>query len=188
MPTLTHRRLHLDQTKMAECIQRLAAEIAKAHPNATNLALVGIHKRGVPLAYRIAHRLRTDHDLTCVVGTIDITQYRDDLGSFTILPRLEGSDIPFDIDDAPVVLCDEVLFTGRSVRAAIDALMDFGRPRCVELATLIDRDGREFPIQPTYCGDRITLPADQRVAVRFVEIEDDNEDAVYIESAPLSQA
>lgn len=188
MPTLTHRHLHLDQTQMAECIQRLAAAIAAAHAGADNLALVGIHKRGVPLAYRIAHRLRTDHEIACVVGTIDITQYRDDLGSFAILPRLEGSDIPFDIDDAPVVLCDEVIFTGRSVRAAIDALMDFGRPRCVELATLIDRDGREFPIQPTYCGDRIQVPANQRVAVRFAEIEDDQEDAVYIESVPPSHA
>lgn len=185
MPTLTDRRLHLNQAEMAQCIERLAAAIALNHAGAKNLALAGIHKRGVPLAHRIAERLRTVHQIQCSVGTIDISQYRDDLGSFTILPRLEGSDIPFDIDDAPVILCDEVLYTGRSVRAAIEALLDFGRPSCVELATLIDRDGREFPIQPTYSGGHVHLAKDERVAVRFSEIDEDGEDAVYIESVPF---
>lgn len=184
MPATADRQPHLDRAQMAGCIDRMAAAIALAHPGDRSLVLIGIHRRGVPLAHRLARRLSHQHGLDCPVGTIDITQYRDDLGSFTILPRLEGSDIPFDIDDAIVILCDEVLFTGRSVRAAIDALLDFGRPRRVELATLIDRDGREFPIQPTYCGAEVDITRQQHVAVRFQEIEGDGEDAVYIESAP----
>lgn len=175
------RRLLLDKAAMAEAVRRLAEQICEKNRGARQLALIGIHKRGVPLAYRIAAELRALNCTEVLVGTIDITQYRDDLAMMKMVPKLEGSDIPFDIDDAQVVLCDEVIFTARSVRAAIDELLDHGRPARVQLAVLIDREGREFPIQPDYVGQRVSVAADERVAVRFEEV--DGDDAVHVQTS-----
>ncbi len=172
----------LDKADMAAAIRRLAEEICEKNQGAGQLALIGIHKRGVPLAHRLVAEMRSMECTSVLVGTIDITQYRDDLALMKMVPKLEGSDIPFDIDDAQVVLCDEVLFTGRSVRAAIDELLDHGRPARVQLAVLIDRDGREFPIQPDYIGLHVQVGAAERVSVRFEEV--DGEDAVYVQSSP----
>ena len=183
MTSDSNQRLLLDKAAMAGAVRRLAREISAKNKGARHLALIGIHKRGVPLAWRIAHELRAMSNVDVLVGTIDITQYRDDLAMMKMVPKLEGSDIPFDIDDAQVVLCDEVLFTGRSVRAAIDELLDHGRPARVQLAVLIDRDGREFPIQPDYVGEKVTVDPDERVAVRFEEVDGDGEDAVYVKTS-----
>jgi pyrimidine operon attenuation protein/uracil phosphoribosyltransferase len=177
----SHRRLLMPASVIAERIHSLAEHITAddrcaAHP----LILIGIHNRGVPLAHRLAKSIQqlTNHPVP--VGTLDITQYRDDLGTLSQLPTLIGSDIPFDIDSARVVLCDEVIYTGRSIRAALAELLDFGRPACVQLAVLIDRSGREFPIQPDYCSSTVKIGPQERVSVQFTEV--DSEDAVYIES------
>jgi pyrimidine operon attenuation protein/uracil phosphoribosyltransferase len=173
---------------MTACIERLAAEICAAHSKASTLALIGIHKRGVPLAHRIASAMKSKPCGEVHVGTIDITQYRDDLKTLAVLPKLEGSDIPFDVNDAHVVLCDEVLYTGRTIRAALDELLDHGRPARVQLAVLIERGGREFPIQPDYVGLHADATPDERVRVRFEEVEEDGVDKVFIETSPHPEA
>lgn len=175
--------LLMDTTEMASAIEGLATEIqssprCKLHP----LVLIGIHKRGVPLAQRLAAAIQRITGKTIPVGTLDITQHRDDLSSLSDLPNLLGSDIPFAIDETRVVLCDEVIYTGRSIRAALGELLDFGRPACVELAALVDRGGREFPIQPDYKAQQVSISASERVSVRFTEV--DGEDAVLIEPNP----
>jgi len=145
-------RTLMTKDDMDDGVQVLADCIAAANVGEESIALVGIFTRGVPLAKRIAAKIEKMGLSKVFVGTIDLTQYRDDLNTFQMVPKLEGSDIPFSIDDAQVVLCDEVIFTARSVRAAIDELLDHGRPARVQLAVLIDREGREFPIQPDYVG------------------------------------
>jgi len=177
----SHRRLHMPAPAIAECIQSLAERIvADTHCADSPLVLIGIHNRGVPLAQRLAKAIHVQSGREIRVGTLDITQYRDDLGTLSQVPQLIGSDIPFEIDAARVVLCDEVIYTGRSIRAALAELLDFGRPACVQLAVLIDRGGREFPIQPDYSGATVQIASNERVSVQFTEV--DAEDAVYIES------
>ncbi len=178
MPDSDHRPL-LDKSAMAVCIEKLAAEICAAHAGAKTLALVGIHKRGVPLAQRLAAALKGTCSAEVHVGTVDITQYRDDLKKMAVLPRLEGSDIRFDVNEAHVVLCDEVIYTGRTIRAALDELLDHGRPARVQLAVLVERAGREFPIQPDYVGFHAEAEPGERVCVRFEEV--DGNDAVFVQ-------
>ena len=175
-------RLFMDHAAMAASIRLLAQAIAAAPSCCSDapLVLIGIHKRGVPLAHRLAAALQQEGLPLVPVGTLDITQHRDDLGTLRSLPILLGSDIPFDIDGARAVLCDEVLHTGRSVRAALGELLDFGRPACVQLAVLVDRGGREFPIQPDFTAARVEIAPHERVSVQFTEV--DSEDAVYIEA------
>ncbi|MFO1483679.1 MAG: bifunctional pyr operon transcriptional regulator/uracil phosphoribosyltransferase PyrR [Verrucomicrobiaceae bacterium] len=164
-------RTLLTKAQMAEGVAALAKSICEANPDAKNLALVGIFTRGVPLAKRIAVEIEKLGRTKPPVGTIDITQYRDDLNTFQMVPKLEGSDISFDIDDLTIVLCDEVIFTGRSVRAALDELLNFGRPKRVQLAALVDRCGRELPVQPDFSALKVTLAPGERVAVRFEEVD-----------------
>jgi pyrimidine operon attenuation protein/uracil phosphoribosyltransferase len=166
-----NERTLLTKAQMAEGVGALAKSICEANSDAQSIVLVGIFTRGVPLAKRIAAEIEKNGGLKVFVGTIDITQYRDDLNTFQMVPKLEGSDISFDIDDLNVVLCDEVIFTGRSVRAALDELLNFGRPRRVQLAVLVDRCGREFPVQPDFSALKVTLAPSERVAVRFEEVD-----------------
>ena len=180
MPDTT--RLLMTPADMAEAIQRVASDLLASATNPhEETVLIGIHNRGVPFARRLAAALQASHGLTLPVGTLDITQHRDDLGTIQNLPVLIGSDIPFAIDEARVILCDEVIHTGRSIRAALSELLDFGRPARVQLAVLVDRGGREFPIQPDYAGLTIALTPTERVSVHFTE--GDHEDAVRIEPA-----
>ena len=175
-----NERTLLTQAQMAAGVQALAAGIRAANPGAASIALVGIFTRGVPLAKRVAAEIEKLGGLKVFVGTIDITQYRDDLNTFQMVPKLEGSDIAFDIDDLNVVLCDEVIYTGRSVRAALDELLNFGRPKRVQLAVLVDRCGRELPVQPDFSALKVSLAADERVVVRFTEV--DGEDACSVKT------
>jgi pyrimidine operon attenuation protein / uracil phosphoribosyltransferase len=179
-------RTLLTPAQMAESIQKLAASICDAHDGAEKVALVGIHRRGVPLAKRLAAAMKQCCGREVLVGTIDITQHRDDLGTFTMLPRLEGSEISFDIDGLTVVLCDEVIYTGRSVRAALDELIGYGRPAQVQLAVLVDRCGRELPIQPDFAAIKTSVQPGERVAVRFEEV-DEGGDACQIVLQPASR-
>lgn len=164
-------RTLLTKAQMADGVKALARSIREANADAESIALVGIFTRGVPLAKRIAAEMEKDGGLKVFLGTIDITQYRDDLSTFQMVPKLEGSDISFDIDGLTVVLCDEVVYTGRSVRAALDELLNFGRPKRVQLAALVDRCGRELPVQPDFSALKVTLAPGERVAVRFEEVD-----------------
>ncbi|TLD69851.1 bifunctional pyr operon transcriptional regulator/uracil phosphoribosyltransferase PyrR [Phragmitibacter flavus] len=166
-----------DHQAITQRIERLANLIRENHPDG-NLALVGIHSRGVPLAERL-YALLKPHFPDLELGRVDISLYRDDLGNLATIPKLIGSDIPFDLDDKNVILCDEVTYTGRTTRAAIEELLDYGRPAKVEIAAFIDRDGREFPIHAAYIGEHLDILPHQRVQVRFTEV--DGEDAVYIQ-------
>jgi pyrimidine operon attenuation protein/uracil phosphoribosyltransferase len=178
-------RTLLTKAQMAESIAALAKSIQEAHVGAKEIALVGIFTRGVPLAKRLAAAL-LQSGKKVHFGTIDITHYRDDLSTFQMVPKLEGSDIDFDLDGMEVILCDEVIYTGRSVRAALDELYNFGRPKRVQLAVLIDRCGRELPVQPDFSALKVTLQPGERVAVRFDEV-DSAGDSCTIESKPTSR-
>ena len=144
----------------------------------SEFAFVGIFTRGVTLARRVAEVLKKD-GMDCPVGTLDISLYRDDFDNRgTDLPRLESSDIPFALDGMRVILFDEVIFTGRTIRAALDGLMDYGRPSKIELAVLIDRGHREIPVQPDYVGETVETTLQQYVKVRFRE--DDDKEGVFL--------
>lgn len=164
---------------MSRCLDEIADEIHRRWPLEIRLALVGVYRRGVPFSESLAQRLIAK-GRAVDLGRIDITQYRDDLKSFTVLPKLEGSDIRFELDDAVVILCDEVIYTARTCRAALDELLGFGRPRCVELAVLVDRTGRQMPFQASYAGIQVDLPHDERVNVCFNAV--DGRDEVFVSS------
>lgn len=167
-PPTERLRTLLDAHGVARCLDAIAGAIHERWADEPRLALVGVYQRGVPFARALLERLRA-RGLEPDFGRIDITQYRDDLQTMTVLPKLEGSDIPFDLEDAVVILCDEVIHTARTTRAALEELLGFGRPRCVQIAALIDRDGRELPLYPRYTGLQTELPAGERVCVRFAD-------------------
>ncbi|HRJ10627.1 MAG TPA: phosphoribosyltransferase family protein, partial [Prosthecobacter sp.] len=127
----------LDAAGVARCLDGIAAAIHERWKDEPRLALVGVYQRGVPFARALRQRLR-DRGMEPDFGKIDITQYRDDLQTMTVLPKLEGSEITFDLEDAVVILCDEVIHTARTTRAALEELLGFGRPRCVQIAALVD--------------------------------------------------
>ncbi len=168
----------LDADALARCVKRIAYEIHERHSAAERLALIGIIRRGANLAERIATILNQTGRPLVEVGTLDISSYRDDDKSTPGDPRLLGRNIPFSLDDRNVVLVDDVLYTGRTVRAALAALADLGRPRSIELAALVDRGRRELPIRADYVGKNIAAPEGQRVYVKLSEV--DGVDAVVI--------
>jgi pyrimidine operon attenuation protein/uracil phosphoribosyltransferase len=165
----------LTKQDIAQRIERIAGAIREKCTE--ELALVGIHRRGVPFSERV-YELLKPHCPTLRIGRVDISLYRDDLKSLEVMPKLVGSDIGFDLDEVHVILFDEVLHTGRTSRAALDELLDYGRPGRVELAVLIDREGRQLPIQADYVGEKVSIGPEQRIAVCFEEV--DGEDAVYV--------
>jgi pyrimidine operon attenuation protein/uracil phosphoribosyltransferase len=168
----------LDGEAVGRCIRRMAHEIAEHRDHGGNLALIGIVRRGACLAQRIAALLRDQGAGEIAVGTLDISSYRDDGRGAPGDPRLLGRDIPFDLEGRRVVLVDDVIYTGRTVRAALTALADRGRPEAIQLAVLIDRGQRELPIRADYVGRNIDAPRDRRVYVRLAEV--DGLDAVLI--------
>jgi len=168
----------LDAEAIARCVKRIAHEIAERNGGAGNLALVGILRRGATLADRLARVLREDGGRRIPVGTLDISSYRDDGKGESGDPRLLGRNIPFSLDGGRVVLVDDVLYTGRTVRAALTALGDLGRPEAIQLAVLVDRGQHEIPIRADYIGKNVAAPIGQRVYVRLGEI--DGVDAVVV--------
>jgi pyrimidine operon attenuation protein/uracil phosphoribosyltransferase len=165
---------------IANKMRRLALQILERHPNG-GLQFVGIHSRGVIVGERVRELLKEDlGDIP--YGTLDISLYRDDLDDLGNMPTLKSTDIPFSIDDAHIILFDDVLFTGRTIKAAIDALTDYGRPRSVELAVLIDRGNRELPIAPDYVGLDVATSKQDYVRVRLREHDD--EDGIYLTKNP----
>jgi pyrimidine operon attenuation protein/uracil phosphoribosyltransferase len=175
---VTARQL-LGPDEIARSIRRIAHEIVENNKGTGGLVLVGLLTRGYPLAHRLAAAIEEFEHVRVPVGKLDIGLYRDDIGTRTDPPRLRPSEIPGDIDGATVVLVDDVLYTGRSIRAAMDALLDFGRPRRVRLATLIDRGHRELPISPDFVGKNIPTRQGEDVQVRLAEV--DGVDGVFID-------
>ena len=151
---------------------RISHEIVEKQAGTAGLALVGIQRRGVPLARRIAEAIAEHEGVSLPVGALDITFYRDDLSLVAQQPLVKGTDLPFDLNGATVVLVDDVLYTGRTIRAAMDALVDFGRPQAIRLAVLIDRGHRELPIRPDYVGKNLPTARNERVNVELIEVDE----------------
>ena len=158
----------LDQTGIARALTRIAHEILEKNKGTEGLVLVGIRTGGDHLAKDIQRRIYDFEGVELPIGAIDITMYRDDIG-LRSAPEMHSTDIPFCLDGKRVVLVDDVLYTGRTIRAALDALMDLGRPRCIQLAVLIDRGHRELPIRADYAGRNVPTSADEKVDVQFTD-------------------
>ncbi|HOD17774.1 MAG TPA: bifunctional pyr operon transcriptional regulator/uracil phosphoribosyltransferase PyrR [Candidatus Cloacimonadota bacterium] len=168
----------MDKAQMERTLHRMAHEIIEQNKGLEKIRLVGIRSRGVPLAERLARYLNEIDNTEIPVGIIDITLYRDDLSTISHQPVIKGSSIDFEMDDAIVILVDDVLYTGRTVRAAIDALLDFGRPKQIQLAVLIDRGHRELPIKADYVGKNVPTSNEEIIKVSLEET--DGEDSVKI--------
>lgn len=175
------RQVLMDNQKVAKAIGDIALAIHKEFRTPSRLLLLGIRTRGVFLAERLQEVLEGLYEKEVPLGVLDITFYRDDLSTLGPNPMVRGSELPFDIHNAKVILVDDVLYTGRTIRAAMDEISDFGRPALIRLATLVDRGLREYPIQPDYCGLRIDTKPNQRVTVLLDEV-DDVDDQVLIET------
>jgi pyrimidine operon attenuation protein / uracil phosphoribosyltransferase len=168
----------LDDVALDRALTRIAHEILEKNGGAKELAFVGLRTRGVTLAQRLAAKIAAIDGTTVPVGTLDITLYRDDL-DMRGAPVIRGTDIPFSIKNKTVVLVDDVLYTGRTIRAALDALIDLGRPGMIQLAIMVDRGHRELPIRPDFIGKNLPTSKRETVAVRLRE--HDGEDRVVIE-------
>jgi pyrimidine operon attenuation protein/uracil phosphoribosyltransferase len=168
----------LDARAIDRTIRRMADEILELNEGTDDLVIVGIQRRGVQLAARIVSGIADREQVKVPNGALDITLYRDDLQTVGPRPVVGPTNIPVDIDGKRIVIVDDVLFTGRTIRAALDELADFGRPRRIALAVLIDRGGRELPIQPDVVGKSVQIGADQRVDVLVQDL--DGRDAVVV--------
>jgi pyrimidine operon attenuation protein/uracil phosphoribosyltransferase len=179
---LTRKAKILDADRIRRMVDRMAHEIAERQKDLPGLALIGIRTRGVPLATRLAARLSDLVKQSFPVGTLDITLYRDDLSTVAPQPLLKKTEIDFDLNGRTVLLCDDVLYTGRTIRAALDGVIDLGRPRAIRLAVLIDRGHREFPIEANYVGK--SVPTASREVIQVMFQETDGADEVWILERP----
>ena len=167
----TPRTVLLGADDVRRAVSRIAHEIVERDRDIDRLAIVGIRSRGDVLAARLREAIRTHENTTVPLGSLDITLYRDDLTRIGYAPVVHESAIDFSVDDRVVVLVDDVLFTGRTIRAALDALVDYGRPRAIRLAVLIDRGHRELPIRADYVGKNVPTKASDDVRVHLAEID-----------------
>jgi pyrimidine operon attenuation protein/uracil phosphoribosyltransferase len=167
----------MDSERIGRTLTRIAHEIVERNRGVGDLALVGVRTRGVPIARRLAAILRdiTGHEVA--TGALDITLYRDDLMKTAVGPQpiVRRTEIPFSIDDRHIVLVDDVLYTGRTIRAALDALIDFGRPSTIQLVVLVDRGHRELPIKADYVGKNVPTSRRETIHVRLAEIDGDDD-------------
>ena len=168
----------MDAARIDRTLTRLAHEIVEKNLAMEDLVLVGIRSRGVPLAERLARKILEMKKVEVPVGILDITLYRDDATTIGPHALLKATLIHFPIDEKKVILVDDVLFTGRTIRAALDGIMDFGRPRCIQLAVLVDRGHRELPIRADYVGKNLPTSREERVEVSLAE--EDGTDAVHL--------
>jgi pyrimidine operon attenuation protein/uracil phosphoribosyltransferase len=171
----------MDSDRMSRSIVRIAHEVVERNRGVDDLAIVGIRERGVPLARRISAELERIAGKSVPTGALDITLYRDDLMRQAVGPQplVRSTDIRFDIDNRVIVLVDDVLYTGRTIRAALDALIDFGRPRSIQLVVLVDRGHRELPIKADYVGKNVPTSRRESIQVRLQEV--DGHDEVVIQ-------
>ena len=181
-----NERLVLNADEIRRALVRVAHEIVERHGGTDDLVLVGMRTRGVPIAERLADLVKQHEGATLPVGSLDITYYRDDLTRIAHAPIVKRSDLGFEITGRTVVLVDDGLVTGRTVRAALDALTDHGRPRAVRLAVLVDRGHRELPIRPDFVGKNLPTNRDELVMVHLTET--DGRDEVLVAAAEREQA
>ncbi len=171
----------LNEKEIDRALNRMAHQIVERNKGVKDLCLIGIRTGGVPIAYRIQQKIENIEGKAPQVGVLDITLYRDDWSSLGQHPIIRKTEIPFPIDDKVIVLVDDVIYTGRTTRAALDAVIDYGRPRRVQLAVLVDRGRRELPIQPDFCGVCLSTSKNEHVNVYLKEIA--GEDKVLLEKA-----
>ena len=175
---VVEKRQLLSAEEIGRTLQRLAHEIVEKSGGTKNLALIGVRRRGVPLAQRLARTIFGFSKVDVPVGTLDITLYRDDLSTVAQQPVVQSTEIDFPVDDRDLVVVDDVLYTGRTVRAAMNGLFDLGRPRRIRLCVLIDRGYRELPIEASFIGQKVQTTDTEIVEVRLREI--DNEERVML--------
>ncbi len=175
---LVEKNQIMDPDGMRRALTRIAHEIIEKNKGTQDLVLIGIRRRGVPLAERLRAKIKEIEGVELSLGILDITLYRDDLTTLDYQPVVHRTELPFTIQGKTVVLVDDVLFTGRTVRAALDAIMDIGRPRAIQLAVLVDRGHRELPIRADFVGKNLPTSSKEVVSVRMLEI--DREDRVVL--------
>lgn len=173
------KALLMDATQMNRALSRIAHEIIERNKGIEKVAMVGIRRRGIPLAQRLARRLKEFEGVEVPVGSLDITLYRDDLTELSSVPVVHKSEVNFKLPGTVVILVDDVLFTGRTVRAALGALLDIGRPAAIQLAVLVDRGHRELPIRADYVGKNVPTSHRERVEVNVTEIDGEDYVALY---------
>jgi pyrimidine operon attenuation protein / uracil phosphoribosyltransferase len=178
----------MDAERLRRTLLRMAHEIVEKQPDVRGTVLVGVRTRGVPLAQRLSKMIEEAAGYAPAVGALDITLYRDDLTTIAAHPVIQGTDIPCSIDGRTVVLVDDVLYTGRTVRAALDELIDFGRPDRIRLAVLVDRGHRELPIRADHVGKTLTTRRDEVVQVRLRESDGDDRVVLLEKDVPVKQA
>lgn len=169
----------LDSTSFNRMIKRIAHQIIEKNSDVQNIAIIGIKTRGVPIAERVAKSIFEIEKLKVNVGVLDITLYRDDLTHISPDPVINATDIPFDINNKTVVLADDVIYTGRTVRAAMDAVMNVGRPSKIELFTMVDRGHRELPIRADFVGKNIPTSHSEMIKVNLLEIDGRDNIEIY---------
>ncbi|MDN5352328.1 MAG: pyrimidine operon attenuation protein / uracil phosphoribosyltransferase [Clostridiales bacterium] len=169
----------LDEKAIDRSLTRLAHEILEKNKGTEALVLIGIKSRGVPLAKRISNKIKEIEGVSIPIGALDITMYRDDLSKVSQSPDVKGLEVDFPLDGKTVILVDDVIYTGRTVRAAMDAVMDYGRPSAIQLAVLVDRGHRELPIRPDYVGKNVPTSSKEVVKVKLEEWDDMNEVSIY---------
>lgn len=168
---LIEKYVLMNEEEITRTLRRLTAEIVEKIDDLSNTAIVGIKTRGVPIAERIRDYMKKDHNIEVKTGKLDITFYRDDLSLIHENPVIKKTELDFDINDKIIVLCDDVLYTGRTIRAALDAIVDFGRPRMVKLLVLVDRGHRELPICADFIGKKVTTTKNEVIKVKFDETD-----------------
>ena len=176
-------KILFDSSAIERMLARIAHEIIEKNENLDKVALVGVLRRGVPLAERIAENIGRFEGVKLPVGKLDITLYRDDLSELSDMPKIKGSEINFDINGKIIIIVDDVIFTGRTVRAAIDALFDIGRPKQIQLVSLIDRGHRELPIKPDYVGKNIPTSISEKIALKIPPFDSE----MSVEISPLDE-
>ncbi len=174
-PNLRLKGRLMSASEIERTLVRLAHEIVEKTNGSEGLALVGIKRRGIPLAERLAKLIAGIEKRTIDTGVLDIRFYRDDLTTHDVRPVVTEGSLGFDVNGRDVILCDDVLYTGRTIRAALDALFDHGRPRRVQLAVLIDRGHRELPIEATYVGKHVPTSSREIIEVKFQEVDNDEQ-------------
>ena len=184
---LLHKATIMDRQQMARVMRRMANEVLERNRGVEGLVLIGIRTRGVPLAEFLAAEIERLEQRQVPIGVLDITLYRDDLSTIAPQPVVKDSQVPADLEGCTVLLCDDVLYTGRTVRAALDALMDYGRPKAVELAVLIDRGHRELPIHADFVGEYVRTSASEVIKVSFAATDQGNESVQIHELASAGE-
>jgi len=169
----------MNEAAMNRALTRIAHEIIEKAQGGENLALIGIQRRGVTLARELAERILQVEDVKVDVGTLDITFYRDDLSLLSDHPVINGTDVAFPVEGKQIILVDDVLYTGRTARAAMEAVIDMGRPKCIRLAVMIDRGHRELPIRADFVGKNVPTSKEEMIGVMVNEIDGENRVVIY---------